>query len=114
MYTRHESLFIRDTISHTVASTSAGSIDSKTLNSTTKGAFTGRVFGKTFELTIRCCTGEIHIGPYVSTTPLTTAIGYSMKEGDVINLKVKDALSVMGDSTTAAYSAIVWGYSHRG
>jgi hypothetical protein len=110
MYSRREAKYIKDTISHTVASTSAGSIDSKTLNSTTIGSLTGKVFGEHFEVSIRCDTGEIHIGPYISTTPLTTDIGYAMREGDVVNAKVHNALSVMGDSTTASFTAIIWGY----
>jgi hypothetical protein len=106
-YSRIVYKHIRDTVGHTLASTSAGSVDSKTINSTSLGAFTGTVFGRNFDVTVKCTTGAIYVAPY-STVPVSAANGYQLEEGDEQTFKVKTALQIVGGSTTAGYCAIVW------
>jgi len=106
-YTREIYKFMRDSVGHTVASTTAGSVDSKTLNSTTVGAFTGSVYGAIFDLTIKCTTGTIYVAPN-STVPVSAANGYPLDENESLTFKAKTAVQVVGNSTTAGFSAMVW------
>ena len=86
---------IKAIVFENVASTAAGSVD--TLGSS--------VYGANFDITVHCSTGVIYVNPLVTAT---TANGFKLKEDQSIDLKVASALSIIGDSTTAAYQAIVW------
>ena len=86
---------IASVITSTVGSTTA-SVANTTLGSTTYGA--------NFSVTIQCTTGEIWINP---TTTATTN-SFKLSEGDAIDLKVKDVLGTIADTTTAKWQAIIW------
>jgi len=78
-----------------VASTAAGSVD--TLGSS--------VYGANFDITVHASTGTIFVNPLAAAT---TTNGFKLIEGQSLDLKVLSALSIIGDSTTAAYQAVVW------
>jgi hypothetical protein len=82
----------------TVASTSAGAV--KHLPTAT--------YGENFAATIMCTTGIIYISTL--TTAPTSTNGYEVKERETIDLNVPSNLAIIGNSTTAAYQAIVWNY----
>lgn len=82
-------------VSSTCASTS-GSVANSTLGSTTYGA--------NFDVTIMCTTGTIWING--STTATTNS--FQLNEGDSIDMKVKDILYTIADTTTAKFQAIIW------
>ena len=86
---------IKAIVFENVASTAAGSVD--TLGSS--------VYGANFDITVHCSTGVIYVNPL---TAATTTNSFKLKEDQSIDLKVASALSIIGDSTTAAYQAIVW------
>jgi len=86
---------IKAIIPHVIPSTTAGVVH--TLGSS--------IYGANFDITIQCTTGVVYINPLVAAT---TANGIRMEEGDELDLKVASALSVIGDSTTAAYQGIIW------
>lgn len=86
---------IKAIVFENVASTAAGSVD--TLGSS--------VYGANFDITVHCSTGAVYINPLVAAT---TANGFKLIEGQSLDLKVLSALSIIGDSTTAKYQAIVW------
>jgi hypothetical protein len=80
----------------TVASTSA-SVANSTLDY--------RVYGENFDCTIIASTGNFWIDP---TTTATTN-SFPLSEGDSIDLQVPKTLYTIADSTTAKFSAIIWG-----
>jgi hypothetical protein len=86
---------VKAIIFENVASTSAGAVD--TIGSS--------VYGENFSITINCSTGSIFINPL---TAATTTNGYKLKENQSMDLKVESQLSIIGDSTTAAYQATIW------
>lgn len=100
--------FIKDTVPPTVCSTTAGVINYALLNSTTVGEFSGKPFGDIFNVTVRCTTGIIYIGPNDTTTELTSTNGYPIEEDETLTLRVKNYLQLVGNSTTAAFAAIIW------
>jgi hypothetical protein len=58
------------------------------------------------ELTITMSTGNAYVSPL--TTTLTSTNGFYLEEGDSLNIMVPEYLAIVGDSTTAAYRAIIW------
>ena len=95
MYSRINFRRVKAIVFENVASTSAGAVD--TLSST--------AYGENFDITVNCSTGTIFLNPLAAAT---TTNGYKLTEGKDISLKVKSSLSIIGDSTTAAYQGIVW------
>ena len=89
---------IKHIIFENVASTAANSVD--TISSTLSTAI-----GANFDITVHCSTGVIYLN---SLAAATTTNGFKLKEDQSVDLKVASALSIIGDSTTAAYQAIVW------
>jgi hypothetical protein len=89
---------VKAIIFESVASTAAGSVD--TISSTLSTAI-----GANFDITVHCSTGSIFINPLAAAT---TTNGFKMIEGQSLDLKVFSALSIIGDSTTAKYQAVVW------
>lgn len=87
-----------------VSSTTAGSqsaVYSTYLNMVSTNLF----IGNNFDITIMATTGNTAIG---LSTLLTATNGFLLTEGTIIDLQVKDALYLVGDSTTAKFQAIVW------
>jgi hypothetical protein len=95
MYTRTLFRKIKAIVFENVASTSAGAVD--TISST--------AYGENFDITVNCSTGTIFLNPL---TAATTTNGFKLAEGQALDLKVASSLSIIGDSTTAAYQGIVW------
>lgn len=89
---------VKAIIFESVASTAAGSVD--TISSTLSTAI-----GANFDITIHATTGVIYINPLAAAT---TTNGFRVDEDQSLDLKVASALSIIGDSTTAAYQAIIW------
>jgi hypothetical protein len=56
-------------------------------------------------VTLQCTTGSIWFNPLVTAT---TANGFKLVEGDVIDQIVNGTLSLISDTTTAKYQAIKW------
>ena len=79
--------------------------------STTAGVvkhLTTATYGENFAVTIQATTGSIYISTL--TTAPTTATGYELKERESIDLNVPANLAIIGNSTTAAFQAIIWNY----
>jgi hypothetical protein len=95
MFTKTVFRPIKAIIPENVASTSAGAVD--TVSSTD--------YGLNFDITLNCSTGVVYIN---SLTAATTTNGFRLEEGEAIDLRVSSSLSIIGNSTTAAYQAIVW------
>ena len=83
---------VRTIVPETFASTTAGTANSLNTTSITP-------------LTIQCTTGTIWINP---STVVTTANGFKLVEGDVLDLLVKSTLSTLSTGVTASYQAIMW------
>lgn len=98
MYIKTQFKEIRTIIGNTIPSTTAGVIDF--LQSTD--------YGGNFLCTIYCTTGQIAVST-LTTAPSTT-IGYLLTEGKSLELIVPNYLGILGNSTTAAYQAIIWNY----
>ena len=56
-------------------------------------------------VTIQCTTGSMWINP---STVVTTANGFKLVEGDVLDLLVRSSLSTLSTGITASYQAIFW------
>lgn len=95
IFTRPMFKKVKTIIFENVASTSAGAVD--TISSTD--------YGENFSVTVQCSTGTIYINPLAAAT---TTNGFALQENESLELKVENQLSIIGDSTTAAYQAIVW------
>lgn len=111
MYTRDIFKRIIAIVPETVAST-ATSTDYKIglISSTclmTIAGTTTRYWGANFSVTIEATTGNIYILPGEDIEP-TSSNAYKLHEGNTIDLKVENFLSIKGDSTTAQLQAIVW------
>jgi hypothetical protein len=98
MYVKTQFKPIRAIVGPTIPSTDAGVID----------FITSTAYGTNFQCTIMCTTGQLAIST-VSTAP-TTSIGYLLGEGKSLDLLVPSYLSILGNSTTAAYQCIIWDY----
>lgn len=62
-------------------------------------------YGENFACTIECSSGILYVNP---STVATSANGYKLTEEESINIVVPSALSVIGDTSNAAYQAIIW------
>lgn len=62
-------------------------------------------YGSNFEVTLYCTEGTLYINP---TTIATSTNGYKLNMLKALDIGVRNSLSLIGDSTTAKYSAIVW------
>jgi hypothetical protein len=62
-------------------------------------------YGSNFEVTILCTTGALFINP---STIATSTNGFKLEELKSMDLAVRTNLSLIGNTTTAAYEAIVW------
>jgi len=60
--------------------------------------------GGYFYITVTATTGACWVDPI--TTATTNS--FKLHEGDVLDLRVVDALSIISDSTTAKVQAIIW------
>lgn len=56
-------------------------------------------------VSLMCSTGAIWINPLATAT---TANGFKLNEYDIIDLVVPNSLSIISDSTTAKYQAVIW------
>ena len=83
-------------IPQTVASTTAASVS----------FITGATYGQNFPITYQCLSGDIHVST-LSTAP-STAVGFKLTSGDVLDLNVESYLAMVSTSTSASYQAIVW------
>ncbi len=111
MYTRSMYKRIRSILGNTIASIgTTAAFNSSSLNSTSLCSITGwttRPFGNNFTMTLYCSTGSVYVVPESTVEPTSTN-AFLLEEGESIDLKVSNFLSVKGSSTTAAFQAIVW------
>jgi hypothetical protein len=98
---------VPETIASTATSTDyrAGLISSTRLR--TLNGSSSRYWGANFSVTIEATTGAIYILPSEDAEPTSTN-AFKLHEGNSIDLRVTDFLSIKGDSTTAQLQAIVW------
>lgn len=78
-----------------------------TFSSTTASAassLTSATYGNNFSITLQALAGNTWIDPL--TTATTNA--FKLTAGDSVDLVVTDTLSLVSDSTTASYQAIIW------
>jgi len=97
-YTKTQDYFrkINTIIPITIPSTTANVVD---VIASTDG------YGDNFDITITASTGTLFI---TNTTAVSVTNGYTLTEGDTVNIKVQSVMSIVGGTTTAAYSAIIW------
>ena len=81
----------------TIPSTTAGVVD---LLASSDG------YGLNFDTLLYCSTGTVFFNTLVAAT---TANGFRLNESEAMEFSVSSGVSIIGDSTTAAYQAIVWG-----
>jgi hypothetical protein len=62
--------------------------------------------GQNWDLSIEAITGNMYISTL--TTAPTSTNTFKLMEGDCLDLKVEEYISMLGDSTTAAVQAIIW------
>jgi hypothetical protein len=62
--------------------------------------------GQNWDMTLEAIVGDMYITTK-STAPTSTN-AFKLVEGDVLDIKVEDYISMLGDSTTAAVQAIIW------
>jgi hypothetical protein len=62
-------------------------------------------YGDNFDVTLHCSTNDLWFNP---TTVATSANGFRLNEDQTVDLKVLSALSVIGQTSDAAYQVIVW------
>ena len=93
-YTRPMLRFARNVIGETVASTSPSAVSS--LDSSD--------YGENFNCTITASTGNIWINPIGTATTNS----FKLHEGDVIDLTVKNRLSVVSNSSDAKFQGFIW------
>lgn len=102
---------IRSILGNTVASIgTTAAFNSSSLNSTTLCSITGwttRPFGNNFSVTLYCTTGNLYVVPESTVEPTSTN-AFIISEGESIDLKVNTFLSVKGETTTAAFQALIW------
>ena len=113
MYTKNMFKKIRSIIPETIASSDSTSVNRALLNTTSLCGITGsttKTLGQNFNVTIVATTGAIYVCPEMpSGTVPTSATAFKIPEGGVLDVKIENFLAVRGDSTTAAFEAIVWG-----
>lgn len=61
-------------------------------------------YGNNFSVTFQALAGNTWINPLVTATTNS----FKLSAGQAIDLVVYDSLSIISDSTTASYQAIVW------
>jgi len=118
MYNKECFKYARMVIPEKLCSTDSTSCDRASLNSTTSSTtysatLASQIIGSPFECTIAATTGAIYIYPDTPTTTFvaTSSNSFKLGEGEVIDLKVKNYMTLRGDSTTAKYQAIIWSNS---
>jgi hypothetical protein len=62
--------------------------------------------GQNWDMSIEAIVGDIYITTK-STAPTSTNT-FKLVEGDCLDIKVEDYISMLGDSTTASVQAIIW------
>jgi len=111
MYTRDIFKRIIAIVPETVASTAASTDYKPGLISSTKlrtvTGSTTRCWGANFSVTIEATTGNIYLLPEEDAEPTSTN-AYKLHEGNAIDLKIENFVSVKGESTLAQLQAIVW------
>lgn len=81
------------------------SLTASVANSTTIGVGGTYDAGQNFSCTLMCITGTIFLNPLITAT---TANGFRVDENTTIDIKVENILSLISDSTTATFQAIIW------
>ena len=78
------------------------------IGSTAATIWTSTAFlqGQNWDMTIQATTGAIYLA--TNTTAPTSTNTFKLAEGDALDIKVEDYISMVGDSTTAAVQAIIW------
>ena len=94
MYNRNLIRKAKAVIGLTFSSTTASTVS--TISSTT--------YGRNFEITFQAMAGNTWVDP---TTTATTN-SFKLTPGDEVDFMVDDELSIVSDSTTASYQAIIW------
>ena len=94
MYVRNLFRKAKTIIGLTFSSTTASAVSA--ISSTT--------YGRNFEVTFQAMAGNTWVNP--TTTATTNA--FKLVPGDEVDFMVVDELSIVSDSTTASYQAIIW------
>ena len=84
------------------------SIKPVTILSTAVTIWTSTTFtqGQYWDMTIEAISGDMYIST-LSTAPTSTNT-FKLVEGDCLDIKVEEYISMLGDSTTASVQAIIW------
>lgn len=111
MYNREIFKQIKHIVSERLPSSGASTDwDNSILNTTTLCGITGwttRSLGQNFQVTITATTGKIYAVPESTVEPTSTN-AFTIDEGGILDIRIKNFLSLKGNSTTAKYQAIVW------
>ena len=94
MYNRNLLRKAKTIIGLTFSSTTASTVS--TISSTT--------YGRNFEITFQALAGNT----WINATTTATTNAFKLSAGQAIDLRVDDELSIVSDSTTASYQAIIW------
>lgn len=62
--------------------------------------------GENNDLMIKCIAENIYISTL--TTAITTTNSWMLSSSNIFDLKVESFLTIMGDSTSSSYQAVVW------
>ena len=71
----------------------------------TVSAISSTTYGRNFEITFQALAGNT----WIDATTTATTNAFKLSAGQAIDLRVDDELSIVSDSTTASYQAIIWG-----
>ena len=114
MYTRvmmrNMRSIVPERLAHSTAIGTSTGWDMTILNSSSLCSITGfttRPYGENFSITIEATTGNLYLCPESTVLPTSTN-SFLLAEGSLLDLRIKDHLALVGDSTTAKYQAIVW------
>lgn len=94
MYTREIFKKVKAIIPLTFSSTTAS----------TASSISSATYGNNFQITFHALAGNTWISPIATATTNS----FKLTAGQAIDLTVDTTLSIVSDSTTASYQAIVW------
>lgn len=102
MYNRQNLKYVKGIIPKTSVS-SEGSV---LVISSSDTDYSTTALGEHFEITLNAITGTVYFSPSEETP--TSTNGYTLLEGDSIDLKVKGQLYVHGATASSEIQAIIW------
>lgn len=79
-----------------------------TILSTAVTIWTSTTFlqGQNWDMSIEAISGDMYIS--TKTTAPTSTNTFKLVQGDCLDIKVEDYISMLGDSTTASVQALIW------